>query len=159
MRPITLMSVSLLLLTLLTGSVRADDKQAAELAKLAGTYTFQSIESNGAPIPADALKNVQKMRVVIKGNTLTMSGEGEKARVQTISINASKDPKQIDITREDEVDSPKGKEKGKKTTSLGIYSLEGKTLKICTDDSGSERPTSFATKKNSPLTLAILKQE
>jgi uncharacterized protein (TIGR03067 family) len=139
----------------------AADKADPELEKLAGKYSVVSIESDGKPLPPEALKDAQKMQFVIKGNTLSIAQENEKPRDQTITIDATKNPKQIDITREDVVEGPKGKAPAKPTkkTSPGIYQFDGKTLKICADDTGKTRPTSFDTAGHESFTMVVLKKE
>jgi hypothetical protein len=39
---------------------------------------------------------------------------------------------------------------------LGIYSLDGKTLKICSDNLGKERPKEFTTKDKKAVSLIVL---
>ena len=144
---------TLILLSAAT-TVLSDDKgtAAAELAKLEGSWAFVSLESGGKPAPAESLKEMKSIRLTIKGSTLTISRPGEAAREQTISIDATKNPQQIDITR--------GNDKGTKRTALGIYKIEGKILKICTDDSGTERPTEFTSKeKHRAVSVVVLERQ
>ena len=154
MRKIAGLSVLFSALVLAANLFAWSAEKDAELEKLAGTYAFVSMESNGPAIPEKVLAKMKTMRMVIQGNTLSMSGEGLDKKSQTISITATRTPKEIDITREG--NDPKGK----KQVVLGIYSLEGKTLKICTDNSGTKRPAEFAPKKcPSAVTLVVLERQ
>ena len=56
-------------------------------------------------------------------------------------VNPAKKPKEINITRM----LPDGSD----TSMLGIYDLDGDTLKLCFDDFGKKRPTEFKSKAGS----------
>lgn len=132
-------------------SANAADKvdAAAELAKLEGTYVCESIEENGSPAPEKEFAAVKMLNFVIKGDTMTIKDKDEEkgAKVQKIEIDASKTPKHIDFIREFG---------NSKRVMLGIYSLDGKTLKICSDNLGKERPTEFTTKGKKAMSLIVL---
>ncbi len=118
-----------------------------EAAKLEGTWTVDSAETNGKGLD------------VWKGGKFTFSDE--KATIPfskggTFKVDASKDPKWIDITT---------LEKG---TILGIYLVDGDKIKLCTNvtkkaskdgkvvEEASERPTQFDSKQT---ILYVLKRE
>ena len=67
----------------------------------------------------------------------------------TFQLDLTKKPARMDAT------GTKGSPKGK--TYLGIFALEGDTLKWCVSLPGSERPTEFATKDSQ--FLLILKRQ
>ena len=69
------------------------------------------------------------------------------------TLRPSKKPKWIDII---------AKRDDKITTILGIYSLDGDTLKLCHNDPGKLRPTEFVTKpgdQRSLVTFARVKKK
>jgi uncharacterized protein (TIGR03067 family) len=67
------------------------------------------------------------------------------------TVNPAKKPKEINITRM----LPDGSD----TSMLGIYELDGDTLKLCFDDFGKKRPTEFKTKPGSKQSNFVLKRE
>ena len=74
----------------------------------------------------------------------------DKEHKGTFKLDASKKPKQIDITPTD------GDEKDK--VIHGIYSLEKDELKICIARGDKERPTEFESKEGSGHMLVTLKR-
>lgn len=69
----------------------------------------------------------------------------------TSRVNATKKPKQIDITYES------GPNNGK--TVLGIYELNGDEYMVCVAAPGMERPTDFSSKEGGGQTLTVGKRE
>jgi uncharacterized protein (TIGR03067 family) len=82
-------------------------------------------------------------RIVAKRDGKQDLGEG------TFQLDLTTQPFRFDALR------TKGPQKGKKY--LGIYRLEGDTLKWCVSTPGNDRPTEFATKDNH--FLLILKRQ
>jgi uncharacterized protein (TIGR03067 family) len=117
-------------------------KAAHKEEKLLGKWKMESSERGGRERP------VKVTQVVIKADTLTFVGpDGTESFDVEYKVDPAKKPKAIDIKNE----------KGDKT-SPGIYSLDGDTLKICTDKPGAERPTEFATKPGTELNVIVLKR-
>jgi uncharacterized protein (TIGR03067 family) len=125
-----------------------DDATKKELDRFRGTWKFESVEIEGQAVPADGIKDV---RLILDGDKFTMEGGGLGMYKGTFKVDVSKKPKTIDVT------FTEGPEKGK--TSIGIYTLEGDTYKVCMDPQGKERPTKFESKKGSPFVLEVLKRE
>ena len=48
---------------------------------------------------------------------------------------------------------------GKVKTQYGIYEINGDILRMCVDESGSARPTSFVTKPGSQEKLTVFKRK
>ena len=65
-------------------------------------------------------------------------------------IDPGKKPRTIDLVPAD------GKDKGK--TFPGIYSFDGKQLKLCFREVGKDRPADFATQADSGLVLFVLER-
>jgi len=92
------------------------------------------------------------------GHKLTITTDRVKATqnerrdlgVGTFKLDLTKKPWKMDGTRAD------GRRKGE--IYLGIYSLEGDTLKWCVSTPGNKRPTEFVT-KGSQFMLVLKRQE
>jgi uncharacterized protein (TIGR03067 family) len=118
-----------------------------EAAKLEGTWTVDSAETNGKGL--DVWKG-EKFTFLDDKATIPFSKGG------TFKVDASKDPKWIDIAT---------LEQG---TILGIYQIDGDKIKLCTNvtkkaskdgkvvEEASERPTQFDSKQT---ILYVLKRE
>ena len=119
--------------------VAAEEKSDQD--KIQGKWKIESGMRGGKAIP-DERKNV-----TIEFTKDKMKGtEGEKQAFEmTYKLDPSKKPKAIDV----DIMDKKG---------LGIYSLEGDTLKICHSEVGEERPTEFESKEGSNVTLVVLKR-
>jgi|SRR5260370_27176617 uncharacterized protein (TIGR03067 family) len=131
--------------------VMADDKKddavKEELKKFEGTWKLVSSEHDGEKAPDDAIKTAKAMA---KGGQVTLSVDGKTVMEADFTIDPTKKPKTIDATV-----TTAGPDKGKKT--LGIYEIDGDTMKICFSD--KERPKEFSAKKGSGCTLDMYKRE
>ena len=103
--------------------------------------------ADGYPIPAEMIPNSKR---VCKGDEITATVGGQLVLKARITIDPSKQPKTIDY---DVLDGPT---KGKK--HLGIYELEGDTLKSCFGAPGAERPTDFTSKPGDQRTSTVWKR-
>jgi uncharacterized protein (TIGR03067 family) len=112
----------------------ADDKAELEkeAKKFQGTWTFESSVTGGEELPADDLK---MFVVTFDGDKHTVKKGDEVIQVGTQVLDLSKSPKTIDVTMLE------GPHKG--TVMLGIYEIDGDTLKVCFDPEGKTRPTEF----------------
>src|SRR5205809_896176 len=128
--------VSLAAAFLLLGADKPADDIKKEMAQLEGEWTMVSGERDGQPVPESFIKSGKRVfkdgeSTVTFGDTLFM-----KAKV---SIDPTKKPKTIDY---DIIDGPT---KGKKV--LGIYEIDGDTVKFCFAAPDKDRPTEFAAKE------------
>jgi uncharacterized protein (TIGR03067 family) len=127
-----------------------------ELAKLEGTWEIVEGAWDGQPIPQERTRN---NRVVIRNEMLQwkrINPDGEKEEDEFhVLLNVQQRPFAIDLK-----EMPRWAiEKGQTTplvyelqeqTTLGIYDLEGDTLRICLSlPQARHRPTSFTTEKGS----------
>jgi uncharacterized protein (TIGR03067 family) len=112
----------------------ADDKAdlEKEVKKFQGTWTFESSEAGGNELPADDLKT---LILTFEGDKHTVKKGDEVIQVGTQKLDPSRSPKTIDVTMAE------GPHKG--TVMLGIYEIDGDTLKVCFDPEGKKRPTEF----------------
>jgi len=118
-----------------------------ELERLQGNWNFVSLEVEGMKLPAQMFKGA---KIIIKGDTFT-SITGEATYSGTIKVDVTKQPKTIDLI------FTEGPEKGR--TSLGIYELDGDSLKICLGLAGRDRPKEYVTKQGSGHALETLERE
>jgi uncharacterized protein (TIGR03067 family) len=122
----------------------ADDPKDA----LQGVWVAQSMESDGKAVPEEARK---RMRFTFKGDKLIIRGNDDSDREQdcTYKIDATKSPKQLDITTTKD-----------RTPLLAIYEVKGDELKVCVRHASSDegRPTGFATKADTRLVLIVFKK-
>ena len=112
----------------------ADDKAdlEKEVRKFQGIWTFESSESGGKELLAGELKG---LILTFEGDKHTVKKGDEVLQVGTQKLDLSKSPKTIDVTMTE------GPNKG--TVMLGIYEIDGDTLKVCFDPEGKKRPTEF----------------
>src|SRR5688572_16398114 len=139
-----------LVLTASTGTgARADDKAdvAKELKKFQGTWTFESLEAGGKKLAADVFK---EMTVTFEGDKYSVKMGDMVVEAVTLKLNPSKSPKTLDAKVTD------GPNKG--NLILGIYEIDGDTLKVCFDEKGVKRPTEFKTAADSQATLVVHKR-
>jgi uncharacterized protein (TIGR03067 family) len=114
--------------------VLADDKAAVEeeTKQFQGHWTLESSVTGGQDIPRDQLHGFV---LIYEGDKHTLTYGDKVIQVGTQKIDPSKSPKAIDVT------ITGGPSKGK--VMLGIYEIDGATLKVCFDPEGKERPTGF----------------
>jgi uncharacterized protein (TIGR03067 family) len=141
-------------LVVTVSSFAADDKTKQEavqkeLQKLEGTWAMVSAEQNGEAAPKDAIQNI---RVIFKGDKLTIK-RGDVSLEGTIVVDPTQKPVAYDAT---------ATQNGKKLSTLGIYEIDGDTLKVCYVPEGGKRPKEFSTKGGTadhPIMLGVYKRE
>ncbi len=127
----------------------ADEKTdlEKEVRKFQGTWTFESSEAGGEKLPAAELKGLV---LTFEGDKHTVRKGDEVIQVGTQKLDPSKSPKAIDVTMTE------GPSKG--AVMLGIYEIDGDTLKVCFDPQGKKRPTEFKSAPGSPYFVNIHKR-
>ena|ERR1043165_3254450 len=139
------LSFVVLALALCAGMALAEDDDAK---KMEGNWTIESIVSKGEKPPADQFKDIT---MVITGNKIQMKLKDEAVSTVTYKLDAEKKPKQIDLTHVD------GDQKDK--VEMGIYELDGDTLKISSSDPGEKRPEAFESAAGSKVDYLVLKRK
>jgi RNA polymerase sigma factor (sigma-70 family) len=120
--------------------------------KLQGTWRILDLVTDGKPNikenpddEADAIFADDKM-------TLVAQPGAKKFREFTIKLNSAKKPKAIDLTLTQGI--------GKGKVALGIYELDGDTLKLCfPQDENVARPTKFASTDGSRHVLFTMRRQ
>jgi uncharacterized protein (TIGR03067 family) len=127
----------------------ADEKAdlEKEVRNFQGTWTFESSESGGKKLPASELKG---LILTFEGQKHTVKKGDEVIQVGTQKLDPSRSPKTIDVTLTE------GPNKGK--IMLGIYEIDGDTLKVCFDLQGKKRPTKFKSEPGSQTFVNVHKR-
>jgi len=117
-----------------------------DLEKIQGTWSLVSAMEDGKSLPED---HVKRMTIVIEGNTFRFPGLAEDAtsRDGTFKLDATKNPKEIDATSEENA------------VSLGIYELESDKYKVCFASPGKARPINFSSAAGSGQILQSWEQQ
>jgi len=140
--------VLVIALLVLVRAAGAEEAGRKELALLEGEWSMVSGEANGLSMPKET---VQTGRRVAKDGQTTITLGGRVYFKAKFNIDPTKKPKTIDYAMTE------GPTKGK--THLGIYELEGDTVKFCFAAPGKDRPTEFTAKEGSQRTLSVWKRE
>ncbi len=130
------------------GASGAEDAVKKEMALLEGEWSMVSGEANGMSLPKETVKSGK--RVAKDGETTITISEQVYFKAK-FSIDPTKKPRAIDYTMTE------GPTKGK--THLGIYELDGDTVKFCFAAPGKDRPPDFTAKEGSEQTLSVWKRE
>ena len=128
----------------------ADDPQEAakkEMTKLQGEWSMVAGEKDGRTAPRSFIQGAKR---VCKDDDLTVTVDNRVYMKAKIVIDPTKNPKAIEYM------VTEGDHKGK--TLLGIYELEGDTVKFCFAPPDTERPTDFRAGKGSGRTYSVWKR-
>jgi uncharacterized protein (TIGR03067 family) len=115
-----------------------DEVMAKAKAALKGTWQATSFEEGGDQIPAGI---TSQLKHVFHDEAIVMV-VGEKEKLAQYKLDPTASPKTIDIIRKDEV-------------TLGIYELEGDTLRICLAKD-LRRPTKFESKSETGRNALVI---
>jgi uncharacterized protein (TIGR03067 family) len=143
-------TVPMLAAVVLIGAASAQDADAVkkEMTQLEGQWSMVSAEANGLSMPKETVNSGKR---VAKDGETTITIGGQVYFKAKFSIDPTKKPKGIDYTMTE------GPTKGK--THLGIYELDGDTVKFCFAAPGKDRPTEFTAKEGSDRTLSVWKRD
>ncbi|HJZ91193.1 MAG TPA: TIGR03067 domain-containing protein [Gemmataceae bacterium] len=141
------MLVSVAAVTLVLGADAPADAVKTETAQLEGEWTMVSGKRDGQKLPDDFVKSGKR---VAKDGVSTVTFGDPLFMKARLTIDPGKKPKTIDYEVID------GQGKGK--TVLGIYEIDGNTVKFCFAAPDKERPTEFASKEGSGHTLSVWKR-
>jgi uncharacterized protein (TIGR03067 family) len=142
--------LAFLALGLLVGSDSPKEEVKKIQEKLQGTWKPVSVEQRG-----ESKEDDEDHRLIFDGNKFRIK-RGDDTMIQgTFKLDPSKKPKEIDMKiTEDE----NGEHKGK--TAIGIFALDGDTLKWCIAEPGTtERPKEFSAPADTKFMFITLKRE
>jgi uncharacterized protein (TIGR03067 family) len=142
--------LAFLALGLLVGADSPKDDATKVQEKLQGTWKAISVERRG-----ESKHDEEDHRLIFDGNQFRIK-RGDQTMIQgTFKLEPSKKPTEIDMKI---TEDQNGKQKGK--TALGIYTLDGDTLKWCVADPGTtERPKDFSAPPDTKIMFITLKRE
>lgn len=136
-----LISVCVLALSLGSAVVADDKANEADLKAMVGKWKVEKATLGGMDL-TDMVKTLT-LELQPGGKWKMMYGE-EKAD-GTVTVDASKTPKELDVKTES------GTEKGK--TMKGIYKIDGDTMTVAYHVGGDERPKGFNAKSDTLLLI------
>jgi uncharacterized protein (TIGR03067 family) len=119
-----------------------------DMAQLQGEWTMVSGERDGLPFPDELRKSFKRSA---KGDEATVTMGGQLFTKAKFTLDPAKKPKAIDYS------VTGGNYTGQR--QLGVYELDGDTLKLCFSLPGKERPTDFTTKTGDGRTSTAWKRE
>ncbi|MBI3407456.1 MAG: TIGR03067 domain-containing protein [Planctomycetes bacterium] len=135
-------SLLLILAACLSAPQSPQDKSVpGELEQLKGVWSLVSGARDGKPIADEAAKH---MKLVFIDDMLTIAGK-EPAEDFKIKLKPDKKPCEIDL-------------ESKEKSRLGLYRVDGDSLKIALGESGDARPTQLTPEPNSKATFLTLKR-
>jgi RNA polymerase sigma factor (sigma-70 family) len=135
-----------------TLQVEPNDSSKKEMAKLQGTWTAVSVERDGKSMSEEEVKKLD-IRLTIKGNEFMLmplaSQAPEHFPYGTFQIDPTKKPKAINFTILPYYPGMKT------STVLGIYEVDGDSLKVLQGLPDQGRPTEFKTTPQSGLEFIV----
>jgi uncharacterized protein (TIGR03067 family) len=140
-------TVSVMVVLVLVTVGGAEDATKKEMTRLEGEWSMVSGEANGQAMPKEMVKSGKR---VAKDGKTTITMGGRVYFKADFTIDPTQKPKAIDYAMTE------GPTKGK--THLGIYELDGDTVKFCFAAPGKTRPTDFTAKEGSQRTLSVWKR-
>jgi uncharacterized protein (TIGR03067 family) len=120
-----------------------DQKKPAKKdeVRIRGTWSIVSGKKGGEDAPQDF---VEKFRLTFKKDGMFSVALPDKESEGTYTLDATKKPKQIDVSHE-----------GK--TMEGIFEFDGEHLKFCMGEAG-QRPTEFTSPEGTHTILMVLQR-
>jgi len=133
---------------LLLAADAPNDAVKKDVDALQGTWALVSLEVNGEKATKGDIKKERKM--VVEGKMFSSTVDDKHSFKGTYKLDPGKKPKAVDVQ------VTEGDFKGK--TLLGIYEIDGNTLRSCYAAPGKERPTEFASTADSGASLYVYKR-
>ena len=135
---------------LFLGADAPKDDVKKDKDKLQGTWKAVTAQERG-----ESKEDAGDHRLIFSGDEFSVKKGDETIIKGKFKIDSSKKPKQIDM---EITDASKEKFNGK--TAVGIYELDGDTLKWCANEpGGAERPKKFSSDAETKHILVTLKRE
>lgn len=135
MQSLRITSVAVLFAALV-GSVTAND-----VSRIEGRWKVTSVELAGIPVPG-----LEDSELVLADGKKVFTLPDGRLEKGTYELDTAKEPSEIVVTTE-----------GKGGTEIGIYAVDGNTLKLCLATNGGQRPKQFVTARDSDQILIVLR--
>jgi uncharacterized protein (TIGR03067 family) len=139
---------TLLLAACLLIAAAPDDAARKDLERMQGDWQCTGLTVDGFRVPDD---DAQAYFRTNRGDRYAVTRYEKPAGKGTIRLDATKSPRQIDATP----DGPAAK----KGPLMGIYEIDGDTMRICVATAGKERPREFASRQGSGHYLWVWTRE
>ncbi len=133
----------LMTVVLVVAAPAPPEKEKKDDEKIQGTWVVVSVERGGRPD-----EEGKKAKVEFQGDTVIIHDPRHEEKAK-IKLDPTTKPRSIDIT-------PQGP--GDSKIVLGIYEFNGDELKLCFTMGKEGRPTEFASKPDSEVSLIVLKR-
>jgi uncharacterized protein (TIGR03067 family) len=139
---------------LLVAAGPANDEEAKKDAeKMQGTWAAISYVQDGQGEGEKGAAEDSPIRFVFKGDRITILVDVEEASAKgTFKLDASGKPRTIDMV------FPGVPDAKNRQVGLGIYEVDGDTLKLCYGPDGVKRPTEFKSLPKSQHNMFIFKR-
>jgi uncharacterized protein (TIGR03067 family) len=132
---------------LLAGGNAREEQIKRDLAQIQGEWVMVSGERDGQALPEQFVKTSRR---ICQGDQTIAIVNGEIGLQAKFTLDPSKKPKTIDY------DLTGGPNKG--LIQLGIYEIDGDTLRFCQSTPGEPRPTAFDAKAGTRCTMTVWKR-
>ncbi len=142
------MFVTMIAVLVLASTGAGQDAAKKDMAQLEGEWSMVSGVADGFKMDQERVKSGRR---VAKDGVTSISFGGQPYFKARYTIDPTKKPKTIDYVMIE------GPTKGKK--HLGIYELDGDTVKFCFAAPGADRPTEFSSKEGSEQTFSVWKRD
>jgi uncharacterized protein (TIGR03067 family) len=139
--------VLLMTLGFLAAEPAKEDPGRKDLEKMQGDWASVSMTKDGFQLEAD---DAQAYFRTVKGDQFTVFRYEKPVSKGTFKLDATKKPKEMDV----QVAAG-----GKSLSVLGLYEVEGDTLRLCFAAPGKDRPKAFEAKEGSGHTLTVWARE
>jgi uncharacterized protein (TIGR03067 family) len=125
-----------------------DDPNKKDLDAMQGVWKVVELSEKGTKLAA---KETDPVDIVILGTKMAVNDDGKFREEITLKLDAKQTTKAVDFHY------TKGPNLGK--VEVGIYVLDGDTLKICINEKkDGARPTEFTSTKENEFSLVVLKK-
>lgn len=121
---------------------------SADLKPFQGAWVLASATLGGRDHKAD----FQGLTLTVDGDKYTVS-VGPNTDKGTITLDATKEPKQITLASSEKAGPFKGR------TMPGIYELKDGKLTVCLNSEKDDRPAKFEAPEKTPLMLMVFERE
>jgi uncharacterized protein (TIGR03067 family) len=134
---------------LLAADAPRDEAAMKDLERMQGDWAADSYVQDGMEVPRD---DAQALFRTVKGNAYTVFRFSKAIGKGTFTLDATKRPRAIEAR-------PAAAKGAAPPPVLGIYELDGDTLKLCFAAPGKERPAAFTSPPGSGHVLSVWKRE